>query len=196
MIYLASRSPRRAELMSQIGVEFLLHDIDIDESRLPAESAIDYVCRIATSKARIAAAEIASERLAGWQESGVVLAADTTIALDDDIIGKPADRDQCRCILERLSARRHLVLTAVALATEENITFRLTQNLVSFRSLSAQEIESYCATEEPMDKAGAYAIQGKAALFIDHLEGSYSAVMGLPLFETAELLRNADIELF
>jgi len=196
MIYLASRSPRRAELLRQTGVEFLLHDIDIDESRLPTESATDYVCRIATSKARIAAAEIAAEQLAGWQESGVVLAADTTIALDDDIIGKPADRDQCRCILERLSARQHLVLTAVALATADDIALRLTRNRVSFRSLSAQEIESYCATEEPMDKAGAYAIQGKAALFIDHLEGSYSAVMGLPLFETAELLRNADIELF
>lgn len=210
MIYLASRSPRRAELLRQIGVEFLLHDIDIDESRLPAESATDYVCRIATSKARVAAAELAAEQSvderivheqithelkARQQESCVVLAADTTIALDDDIIGKPADRDQCRCILERLSARQHLVLTAVVLATAEDFALRLTHNRVSFRSLSAQEIESYCATEEPMDKAGAYAIQGKAAQFIDHLEGSYSAVMGLPLFETAELLRNADIEL-
>jgi septum formation protein len=190
MIYLASRSPRRAELLRQIGVDFRVHDIDIDESRSPGESATEYVCRMATTKARIAL-----EQIAGQQESSVVLAADTTIALDDDIIGKPADRDQCRCILEQLSARQHLVLTAVALATQENITLRLTRNRVSFRSLSAQEIESYCATAEPMDKAGAYAIQGKAALFIDHLEGSYSAVMGLPLFETAELLRNADIEL-
>jgi septum formation protein len=190
MIYLASRSPRRAELLRQIGVDFRVHDIDIDESRSPGESATEYVCRMATTKARIAL-----EQIAGQQESSVVLAADTTIALDDDIIGKPADRHQCRCILEQLSARQHLVLTAVALATEEDITLRLTRNRVSFRSLSAQEIESYCATAEPMDKAGAYAIQGKAALFIDHLEGSYSAVMGLPLFETAELLRNADIEL-
>jgi len=201
MIYLASRSPRRAELLHQIGVEFQLHDIDIDESRLPAESATDYVCRMATSKARIAAAEIAAEKIVdekstGQQKPAVVLAADTTIALDDDIIGKPADRGQCRCILERLSARQHLVLTAVALATADDIALRLTRNRVSFRPLSAQEIESYCATGEPMDKAGAYAIQGKAALFVDHLEGSYSAVMGLPIFETAELLRNADIELF
>ena len=89
-----------------------------------------------------------------------------------------------------------MVLTAVALATKGEIEIRLTRNRVSFRSLSAQEIESYCATAEPMDKAGAYAIQGKAAMFIEHLEGSYSAVMGLPLFETAELLRNAEIELF
>ena len=195
MIYLASRSPRRTELLHQIGVEFLLHDIDIDESRLSAESATDYVCRMATTKAGIAREQIAHEKISTQQQSCVVLAADTIIALDDDIIGKPADRDQCRCILERLSARQHLVLTAVALATVEDTALRLTRNRVSFKSLSAQEIESYCATEEPMDKAGAYAIQGKAALFIDHLEGSYSAVMGLPLFETAELLRNADIEL-
>jgi septum formation protein len=191
MIYLASRSPRRAELLHQIGVEFVVHDIDIDESRSAAESPAEYVCRMATSKARMAA-----EQLAGRQASCVVLAADTTIAVDDDIIGKPADRDQCRCILGRLSARQHLVLTAVALATQGDIALRLTRNRVSFRSLSAQEIESYCATAEPMDKAGAYAIQGRAAMFIDHLEGSYSAVMGLPLFETAELLRNAEIKLF
>ena len=197
MIYLASRSPRRAELLRQIGVDFVVHDVDIDESRLPAEAAGEYVCRMATTKARIAVAQIGDELMAaGRQESCAVLAADTTIALDGDIIGKPADRDQCRCILQRLSARQHQVLTAVALATAGDIALRLTRNRVSFRSLSTAEIENYCATAEPMDKAGAYAIQGKAALFIDHLEGSYSAVMGLPLFETAELLRNADIELF
>ena len=191
MIYLASRSPRRADLLRQIGVDFLVHDIQIDESRLPAEPASEYVCRMARTKARLAVGQIADQ-----PGSYVVLAADTTIALDDDIIGKPADRDQCRCILGQLSARQHLVLTAVALATTEDVELRLTRNLVSFRSLSTQEIESYCATPEPMDKAGAYAIQGKAALFIEHLEGSYSAVMGLPLFETAELLVNADIELY
>ena len=191
MIYLASRSPRRAELLHQIGVEFVVHDIDIDESRLSTESPAEYVCRIASSKARVAAEQIAKS-----EESCVVLAADTTIVIDEDIIGKPADRDQCRCILGQLSARQHMVLTAVALASKGDIALRLTRNRVSFRSLSAREIEAYCATAEPMDKAGAYAIQGKAAMFIDHLEGSYSAVMGLPLFETAELLRNAEIELF
>jgi septum formation protein len=207
MIYLASRSPRRAELLRQIGVDFVVHDVDIDESRLPAEAAGEYVCRMASTKARIAAGQIADALMAderivdelratGRHESCAVLAADTTIALDDDIIGKPADRDQCRCILQRLSARQHQVLTAVALATAGDIAVRLTRNRVSFKPLSTVEIEAYCATAEPMDKAGAYAIQGKAALFIDHLEGSYSAVMGLPLFETAELLRNADIELF
>jgi septum formation protein len=197
MIYLASRSPRRVELLRQIGVDFVVHDVDIDESRLPAEAAGEYVCRMASTKARIAAGQIVDELVAtGRQESCAVLAADTTIALDGDIIGKPADRDQCRCILQRLSARQHQVLTAVALATAGDIAVRLTRNRVNFKPLSTAEIEAYCATAEPMDKAGAYAIQGKAALFIDHLEGSYSAVMGLPLFETAELLRNADIELF
>ncbi len=191
MIYLASRSPRRAELLQQIGVEFSVHDIDIDESRLPAESPAEYVCRMARSKARVA-----TEQILERQESCVVLAADTTIAMDSDIIGKPADQTQCRAILGKLSAGQHMVLTAVAVAAQGDIALRLTRNRVSFRSLSKQEITSYCSTAEPMDKAGAYAIQGKAAIFIDHLEGSYSAVMGLPLYETAELLRNAEIELF
>jgi len=191
MIYLASSSPRRAELLSQIGVEFVVHAIEIDESRLVAESASEYVCRMAETKARVAAEQLARQQ--SWYR---VLAADTTITLDGDIIGKPEDQDQCRCMLGRLSARQHLVLSAVALATPDDIVLRLTQNRVSFRNLSAVEIDSYCATEEPMDKAGGYAIQGKAALFVDHLEGSYSAVMGLPLYETAQLLQGADIALF
>jgi septum formation protein len=190
MIYLASRSPRRAELLRQIGVEFTVHACDIDETRRASESPVEYVCRMATSKARVAA-----EQLSGSQPV-VVLAADTTIALDGATIGKPADQTQCCSILQQLSARQHLVLSAVALAIQGDVRLRLSQNRVSFRALSKQEIESYCATGEPMDKAGAYAIQGKAALFVDHLEGSYSAVMGLPLYETAELLANADITIF
>ncbi len=190
MICLASSSPRRAELLRQIGVEFIVHATHIDESRWEQESPVEYVCRMATSKARAAARELAaSERLLP------VLAADTTIALDGDIIGKPADRAQCRDILERLSSRQHLVLSAVALATDD-IKLRLTQSRVSFRALSKSEIDAYCQTAEPMDKAGGYAIQGKAAVFVQHLEGSYSAVMGLPLYETAELLRQADIAVF
>ncbi len=187
MIYLASRSPRRVQLLRQIEVEFEVHAIDIDETRRASESASDYVCRMAVNKARFAAQQIAVQ-----QQQFAVLAGDTTIALDDDTIGKPADRDQCRCILGRLSARQHLVLSAVALATEHDVEFRLTRNRVSFRYLSPEEIDAYCSTAEPMDKAGAYAIQGRAARFIEQLEGSYSAVMGLPLFETAELLRNAE----
>ena len=188
MIYLASSSPRRAELLRQIGVEFRVHAIDIDETRLPSESPAEYVGRLAREKALCAARELDQ-----GQADYCVLAADTTIALDGDIIGKPADQEQCRCILGRLSARQHLVLTAVALATPGSLAWRLCQSRVRFRALTAREIESYCASEEPMDKAGAYAIQGRAALFIEHLEGSYSAVMGLPLFETAELLKDADM---
>jgi septum formation protein len=143
---------------------------------------------MAISKARAAAREIGT----GVRDTPV-LAADTTIALEGDIIGKPADLAECRCILGRLSAREHLVLTAVALATGDEITSRLNRSRVRFRALSAAEIEHYCTVDEPMDKAGAYAIQGRAAIFVEHLEGSYSSVMGLPLFETAELLDEAGL---
>ena len=188
MIYLASKSPRRAELLRQVGIEFTLVELDIDESRAATESPAEYVCRMAVTKARIAA-----EQMEGRQQDCAVLAADTTIALDGDTIGKPADQKQCCEILRQLSGRQHLVLSAVALAVRGKVASRLCQNRVSFRTLAESEIESYCASGEPMDKAGAYAIQGKAAIFIEHLEGSYSAVMGLPLYETAELLREAEI---
>ena len=191
MIYLASQSPRRAELLRQIGVEFEVYASDIDEDRLVTESPDEYVCRMAQTKARVAVDELAKTR-----DSCVVLAADTTIEFDGDIIGKPADRGHCCSILRRLSGRQHFVLSAVALATRERLEFRLTRNRVCFRALSDREIETYCATAEPMDKAGAYAIQGKAAVFVERLDGSYSAVMGLPLLETAELLNNAAIEIF
>ena len=190
MTYLASSSPRRAELLRQIGIEFKVHASDVDESVRPDEMPEDYVCRLAENKARQAARE-----LAALDENYRVLAADTTIAVDDDIIGKPADAQQCRCILEQLSARQHMVLTAVALATPAGVALRLSRNRVRFKRLSRDEIEAYCDSAEPMDKAGAYAIQGRAAIFVEHLEGSYSGVMGLPLFETAELLQQAAIEL-
>lgn len=190
MIYLASQSPRRAELLRQIGVQFSVHAVDIDESRQPGESASDYVRRIAEYKARRALEEITAS-----EPAPLVIAADTTISLDGDIIGKPADRRQCRCILDRLSGREHQVMTAVALATRDRLELRLSENRVWFRVLERHEIEAYCDDPEPMDKAGAYAIQGKAAIFVSRLEGSYSSVMGLPLFETAELLRSADVQL-
>lgn len=191
MIYLASQSPRRAELLSQIGVEYEVKVADIDESMLPGESAQDYVCRIACSKARVVAAQLEET-----QKSVPVLAADTTIELDGDIIGKPQDNEDCRCILRQLSGREHQVLSAVALLHGERLDYRLSRNRVRFKSLSKAEIDAYCASPEPMDKAGAYAIQGRAAVFVEHLQGSYSAVMGLPLFETAQLLRDAGIEIF
>ena len=191
MIYLASQSPRRAELLRQIGVEFKVYATDIDERVNAGESPEAYVSRLAQSKARVAAAEIGTSH-SDW----VVLAADTTIAIDGDIIGKPEDAAHCHCILHRLSGREHQVLTAVAVATRDRIECRLTHNRVTFRALAEHEVQRYCATSEPMDKAGAYAIQGKAAIFIERLEGSYSAVMGLPLCETAELLQDAGIEIF
>lgn len=190
MIYLASQSPRRAELLRQIGVEFDVHVVETDEARHPHEAAPDYVRRVAESKARCALDE-----LSATAQDAVVIAADTTISLDGDIIGKPADRHQCRCILGQLSGRDHEVFTAVALATRERVELRLSENRVWFRSLTQAEVEAYCNDPEPMDKAGAYAIQGRAAIFVSRLEGSYSAVMGLPLFETAELLRDAGVEL-
>jgi septum formation protein len=191
MIYLASQSPRRAELLRQIGVEYQVYAANVDESRFASEDPDEYVCRVAEAKVRAVASEVAVNA-----KSWVVLAADTTIEIDGDIIGKPLDEDHCQCILGRLSDREHRVLTAVAVATEAGLELRLSRNLIKFRKLTDREIEAYCATAEPMDKAGAYAIQGKAAVFIERLEGSYSAVMGLPLSETAELLRRAHIEIF
>lgn len=188
MIYLASSSPRRAELLQQIGVVFETLCVDIDESPLITEAAIEYVKRMAKTKAEEGALMLLEQ---GRNEA--VLAADTIIAIDDKIIGKPADRQQCQCILSQLSAREHQVISSVALLFEGRLEVKLSINRVWFRAISDSEIESYCATEEPMDKAGAYAIQGRAAIFIKHLEGSYSSVMGLPLFETAELLQDAGI---
>ena len=188
MIYLASSSPRRAELLQQIGIEFEALHFDIDESPYTAEAAIDYVKRMAKTKA-----EVGAKTLVQQGKSQAVLAADTIIAIDDKIIGKPADRQQCQCILSQLSAKEHQVISSVALLFEDSLAIKLSINRVWFRLISDSEIKSYCATEEPMDKAGAYAIQGRAAIFIKHLEGSYSSVVGLPLFETAELLQDAGI---
>ncbi len=190
MILLASSSPRRAELLQQIGVEFEIYPVDIDESRQPGEAADVYVLRMARNKALAAQESLDTGRL-----QQPVLAADTTIAIDDDIIGKPSEQMPCRDILSRLSGRCHEVLSAVALASSAGLDWRLSRNRVCFRTLDTAEIQAYCGGSEPCDKAGAYAIQGFAAVFIERLEGSYSGVMGLPLFETAELLRGAGIRL-
>jgi septum formation protein len=186
MIYLASSSPRRAELLRQIGVEFKVLSVDIDESQLTAETPAQYVWRVAKAKAE-AGGSIADNK-------GLpILAADTTIAIDDTIIGKPNDQQHCQCILSKLSGRTHQVLTCIALRYQGETTLALSTNQVQFRKLDDFEIASYCSSEEPMDKAGAYAIQGRAAIFIEKIEGSYSSVMGLPLFETAKILQLAGI---
>ncbi len=192
-IYLASRSPRRRELLHQIHVTFevLLFrsgeraDIDVREDPLPGEEAQEYVVRIARTKALAAVGRIQSRRLVPHP----VLAADTTIDVDGEIIGKPESPDHALEILRRLSGRRHRVLTAVALADDQRFEQALNENQVRFRDLSEDEIRRYTASGEPLDKAGAYAIQGRAAMFIEEIHGSHSGIMGLPLFETALLLR-------
>ena len=180
LVCLASVSPRRRELLAQIGVPHTVVGADIDESVRSGEAPRDYVLRMARQKAL-------TVRERG--EALPVLAADTTVVLDNIIYGKPRDRDDGLAMLGRLSGRTHEVLTAVALAHSSEVTLRLSVSTVRFRELSPEERAAYWDTGEPRDKAGGYAIQGAAAVFIESLSGSYSGVMGLPLFETGELLR-------
>ena len=184
VLCLASLSPRRRELLAQIGVPHRIAAAGVDESVLAGERAADYVLRIARAKALALFARDASLP---------VLAADTTVVIDEEILGKPRDAAEGRAMLARLSARTHRVLTAVALATRSGVGFRLSASEVRFRSLSAEECAAYWRTGEPRDKAGGYAIQGRGAVFVEHLSGSYSGVMGLPLFETAQLLSAAGV---
>jgi septum formation protein len=185
-VYLASGSPRRRELLLQIGVAFRVIRPQVDETPRPGEAPDAYVARLAAAKAE-----------AGWPlRAGVeapVLAADTAVIVDGEILGKPADRRDGESMLRRLSGRSHDVLTAVALRSDGATAARLSRSTVTFRSLDTAEVRGYWDTGEPADKAGGYAVQGLAALFIAHLSGSFSGVMGLPLFETAELLREAGI---
>jgi septum formation protein len=187
ILYLASASPRRRELLDQIGVHHEPRPVQVDESRQPREGPRDYVTRLARAKAETAWA------LFGPESRPAVLAADTAVVLADLILGKPRDRADALAMLGKLSGRTHEVLTAVALRTVRGIESRLSTSRVKLRALEPQEIESYWETGEPRDKAGGYAIQGRAAVFIESLEGSYSGVMGLPLFETAALLARAGI---
>lgn len=181
-LYLASGSPRRRELLTQIGVPFSSLSVPIDENALPEEPPRAYVERLARAKAQAGLAALADPR------DAVVLGADTAVILDGRILGKPLDRDEAVATLNALSAREHLVLTAVALASTTRVVARVVGTRVRFRRLTRAEIEAYWATGEPRDKAGSYAIQGLAAVFVSQLHGSYSAVVGLPLGETAELL--------
>ena len=191
-IYLASRSPRRQELLRQIGIDFVElrlreapgRDPDIVEGPRDGESAPDYLKRIARTKANV-----------GWErmtERGLparpVLGADTEVVLDGHIFGKPADAPHALEMLARLSGRTHLVLTAVALRWEREFVIMVSTSQVTMRELTADEMARYVATGEPVGKAGGYAIQGLAAAFITRIDGSYSGVMGLPLAETAAAL--------
>jgi len=184
-LILASTSPRRAELLRQIGVAFEQRAVELDESPRPEEVAAETALRLAVAKAGAGTATASQNQF--------VLGADTLVSLDGEALGKPHDREDGLAMLRRLSGRVHEVYTAVALAGAEGVESRLSVSHVRFRALSAAEIEAYWASGEPVDKAGAYAIQGRAAVFIERLEGSFSGVMGLPLFETAELLQHAGI---
>jgi septum formation protein len=186
-VYLASGSPRRRELLQQIGVPFRLVAATVDETARSAETAPAYVLRLAAAKAD-----------AGWHTSGggrdaPVLAADTAVVVDGKILGKPADRQDAEAMLRQLSGRTHEVLTAVALRTAAGVQSRISRSEVTFRVISIPEARAYWESGEPCDKAGGYAIQGRAAVFVADLRGSFSGVVGLPLFETAQLLAEAGV---
>ena len=196
-IYLASKSPRRRELLRQVGVDFELlllrndsvRGPDVTELELPGETPAVYVARVAGEKAAFAFNSVQLRRM----RARPVLAADTTVTIDGQILGKPADPVEAALMLGRLSGRTHQVLTSVAVHSE-GMAEQFTQvSQVRFAKLSPSVIKAYCATNEPYDKAGGYGIQGLAALFVEHIEGSHSGIMGLPLFETANLLRKAGI---
>jgi septum formation protein len=185
-LVLASGSPRRRELLEQIGIHYRVVIADLDESVLPGEEPGGYVLRLAAAKAK----EVA------WRENGgrPVLGADTAVVIDGRILGKPTDRDHAIGMLSELSDRTHEVYSAVALVTENGALLkRLNVTRVTFAKLGRSWLEAYCDSGDPMDKAGAYGVQGLAAQKIARLEGSYSSVMGLPLFETSEILREAGL---
>ena len=186
-ITLASASPRRRELLRQLGVDHEVRPADLDESRLPGEHPETYVCRLAAAKA---------EAVFGADPRRPVLAADTAVVLGAELFGKPVDPNDGVRMLEALSGRTHSVLTAVAVRHAGGLSAALSVTAVTFRTLAAHESRRYVATGEPLGKAGGYAVQGLAATFITRLAGSYSGVMGLPLAETAMLLGEAGVRMW
>ncbi len=196
-IYLASKSPRRRELLRQVGVEFeilMLRETPgregaVSEDPLPGEAPDVYVKRIAHEKAQAGWAAVGFRRL----PLRPVLAADTTVTIDGLILGKPAGIDDALQMLRQLNGRTHEVLTAVAVIVNGEINEALSRSQVTFASVGDDALRKYCESSEPLDKAGSYGVQGHAAQFISHISGSYSGIMGLPLFETARLLNLAGI---
>lgn len=184
---LASASPRRRQLLDLIGVPHVVTPADIDETPRPGEAAGDYVMRLAREKA---------EAVWARHQDLPVLAADTTVVVDDEILGKPESADEARTMLGKLSGRAHFVHTGVALRTVHGVEVDISTTDVEFATLSDDMIRAYWASGEPQGKAGAYAIQGLGAVFVSDISGSYTGVMGLPLFETAELLRYAGIRVW
>lgn len=198
-IYLASRSPRRRELLKQIGINFEVLIMrsypamraDVDETPRPGETPAEYVTRIAASKAKTGWMRALERRLPRLP----VLGADTTVAIDGEIIGKPGNADEAATMLRKLSGREHEVFSAVAVALNDHVETKLSSSRVRFSELNDNLIQDYVDSGEPMDKAGAYGVQGKAAAFIAEINGSYSGIMGLPLYETAQLLKQAGLAL-
>ena len=198
IIYLASKSPRRRELLNQIGVHFELlmmreqaPRVDVDEVPLRDETAHAYVQRIVLLKAAAAVKVMRERRL----PQRLILTADTTVTIDGAVLGKPVDRDDAVRMLKRLAGDSHQVLTAIAVAFDKEVKHVLSTSFVSFAPLSEDEIRRYVDSGEPMDKAGGYAVQGLAAKFIAKLSGSYSGVVGLPLYETTALLRQCGLQI-
>ncbi|NOY16745.1 MAG: septum formation inhibitor Maf [Gammaproteobacteria bacterium] len=193
-MYLASASPRRSELLKQIGINFeLIKGLDVDESQHETETPEQYVSRLAKEKAVAGYSRLTSSfpvSSAGGKQAAafIVLGADTCIELDEEVVGKPANREDGIAMLKGLSGRSHRVLSAICLFDGNNVRQALSKSTVFFKPLKIDEIEQYWETGEPADKAGAYAIQGVAAKFIVDLQGSYSGVVGLPLYELSALL--------
>jgi len=186
-IILASASPRRRELLEQIGVTTIVKSVDIDESLKTGESAIAHVQRLATEKAQQGFTFIDNP------EKLPVLGADTIVVVDSSVLGKPENRQHAKKMLQQLSGRIHTVHTSVAIVTTDKVMLDTSSSQVLFKSLDEHEIDAYLATGEADDKAGAYAIQGIAAQFVKNINGSFSGVMGLPLYETAQLLERCGI---
>jgi len=191
-VYLASQSPRRQALLDQIGVAYkVLLPTDVEaaealEAVLPQESALKYVQRVTRLKVLAALEQIQLQSL----EAAPVLCADTTVVVDRHILGKPSNESEATQMLSLLSGKTHQVLTAVAIGHNQDIHLALSRSRVKFASMTAADIQDYVASQEPMGKAGAYAIQGRASAFISHVSGSYSGIMGLPLYETTQLLKH------
>ena len=188
MLYLASKSPRRAELLARLGVDFGVLDLDIPEQRQPGEPAEDYVRRVAREKAGAGLLTVMTVPHA------LVLGADTEVILDDEVFGKPCDAEDAAAMLRRLSGRTHHAVTAVSLVSAGREAQAVSVSEVSFAELAEDEIAAYVASGQAQGKAGAYGIQGAAERFVRHLSGSYSGVMGLPLFETSQLLKSFGVQ--
>jgi len=184
-LHLASASPRRQEILAALGLTFTSAGVDLDECRLDGESAQDMVLRLAQAKAAAATVD----------EPTIVIAADTAVVLSGEVYGKPVDRKDCLAMLQDLSGRTHQVLTGVAVRSAQGVQTVLSTTEVQFREISPDEALAYWQSGEPRDKAGAYAIQGKGGVFVMAISGSYSGVVGLPVFETAELLRDAGLNI-